>query len=213
MGCVTPRSKNPPLARGREHWTSTRPCVSPLPPPRYSPITPGARSRSETAGGHSPAPPLRPAPPFRALQPCRITQSSGDFREETGGGEGEVPRGTVYRARPSHPGVPAGNHEWEPREAPTLHGERSGQRLHFPPRPLGVTAAARLSRRGRQGEEREPRGGAGAASRQLQDLARRIREVLPSFHPQTPCVAWRRPSYLPPPSWSLEAATQPTDSQ
>lgn len=105
-------------------------------------------------GGHSSAPPLRPAPPFRTLQPCRITQNSGDFREETGGGEGEVPRGAVYRARPSHPGVPVGNHEWEPREAPTLHREPNGQRLHFPPRPLGVTAAARLSRRGRHREQR-----------------------------------------------------------
>lgn len=65
-----------------------------------------------------------------------------------------MPRGAVYRARPSHPGVPVGNHEWEPREAPTLHREPNGQRLHFPPRPLGVTAAARLSRRGRHREQR-----------------------------------------------------------
>lgn len=62
-----------------------------------------------------------------------------------------MPCRAVYRARPSHPGVPVGNHEWEPREAPTLHREPSGQHLHFPPRPLGVTAAARLSRRGRHG--------------------------------------------------------------
>lgn len=120
-----------------------------------------------------------------------------------------MPCRAVYRARPSHPGVPVGNHEWEPREAPTLHREPSGQHLHFPPRPLGVTAAARLSRRGRHGGWEA----VGVGSRQLQDRARGIREVLPSFHPQTPRDAWRRSSYLPPPAWSLEAATQSTDSQ
>lgn len=154
MGSMTPRSKNRPLTRGPERWPSACPCVLPPPTPRYSPVTPGAGSRSETGRGHSPAPPLRPAPPFRALQPRRISQRSSDCREEAGGGEGEVPRGAVCRARPSLPGVPAGNHEWEPREAPTLLREPSGPRLHFPPWPLGVTATARLSRPGSPWEAR-----------------------------------------------------------
>ncbi|XP_044794361.1 proline-rich protein 33 [Bubalus bubalis] len=101
-------------------------------PPRYSPITPQAGSRSETAQGHSPAPPLRPAPPFRALQPCRISQCSATAGEETGGGEREVPRGAVCKARPSLLGVPARNHEWEPREARTLTTAAEGQAPALP---------------------------------------------------------------------------------
>lgn len=204
---MTSRSKNPPLTRGPERWTQARLCVPPPPLPRYSPITPGAGSRSETTRGHSPAPPLCPAPPFRALQPCRISQRSSDCREEAGGGEGEVPRGTVCRARPSLPGVPAGNHEWEPREAPTLHREPRGRRLHFPPWPLGVTATARLSQSGSRREA--PAWVPGRARTRIH----RAGEVLPSLRPQMPCYAWIRRSDLLSPTWSLEATTQPTDSQ
>ncbi|XP_022365202.1 proline-rich protein HaeIII subfamily 1-like [Enhydra lutris kenyoni] len=193
MGRVTPGGKKPSPLWGPERQPSARLCVSPPPPPppQMLSLHTGVGSRSETAPGHSPAPPLRPAPPFGALQPRRISQGSGDCREETGGGEGEVPRGAVCRARPSLLGVPARNHEWEPREASTCAAGAKGRRLHFPPRPLGVTAATRP--RGSGAVRRRGRGSRGTRAPRPR---RPPGPARPS--PLRPREAWLRRSGLPP---------------
>ena len=112
-----------------------------------------------------------------------------------------MPCGIVCAARPSRPGVPAGNHEREPREAPTFHQER---RSHFPPQPLGVTAAARLSRPGAWG-------GAGAGLWELLPGLRPPHATRPP--PLVPHDAWMRRSDPLPHSCFLKAATQPVDCQ
>lgn len=102
-----------------------------------------------------------------------------------------MPRGAVCRARPSLLGVPARNHEWEPREASTCAAGAKGRRLHFPPRPLGVTAAARL--RGSGAVRRRGRGSRGTrASRPRRPPG----PALPS--PLRSREAWLRRSGLPP---------------
>ena len=93
----TPGVKTHPLLGVLSAGPRRAVCPPSFPPqPRYSPITPRAGSRSETAQGHSPAPPLRPAPPFRALKPCRISQRSGDCRGGNWGrGRGSAPPGSL----------------------------------------------------------------------------------------------------------------------
>lgn len=69
-----------------------------------------------------------------------------------------MPRAAVCRARPSLPGVPARNHEWEPREAPTLtaRGKQAAPALPATAAGCHCRRAAEQLRRRREAGARVP---------------------------------------------------------
>lgn len=69
-----------------------------------------------------------------------------------------MPRRAVCKARPSPLGVPARNHEWEPREARTLTTGAEGEALALPATATGChcSRAAEPARGGREAGERVP---------------------------------------------------------
>lgn len=120
----------------------------------------------------------RCAPP-RPSGHCRLAGSPSaraTAGEETGGGEREVPRGAVCKVRPSLLGVPACNHEWEPRELRTLTAAE-GQAPALPATATGChcSRAAEPAWSRREDQARVP------GSRKTR--ACRARGVLPGLRP------------------------------